>query len=759
MKKILLIEDRYKRQELFKNELSFDFEQYKNILDNIILDDFYQLANEMIHNSFNLSQYDIIICHKSVQLEENNDSNSIIVTRLKEYCKKEQKTLIFFSGGISANFYDTSEFEYLELNSKTFYSKNLSLFLDAVRSRDDDIMMLCYGEHWKENIVANVLEKVNLFLFDIQNYNINPSDFTIDGNINKVNYQFHTLNEKTLEEIENYKQSLESYFLIEDKQANKNNSLIIHHDNICDFELFDCIEKFNSTNDIDKYISEMLLEIKEKDFEMIFIKDNLSSNYLELLGLRVAYHIRLSSELGIKRYIPIVIVSDFSTEQLCKFDDMANILFTPNVYLCKNTKEEIEKYQQLDVKNLSEEKYNNKFLNKIQVNPPKDTSGTHDIANKWSISRWAEFLNIQKNAVINVNKEEIENTLYFKYLKANYAQKDKQIDISIKKPSKNGKVLLIDDEWDKGWSDILQAALQKDGLEFESFEYEYKDKTLFNLYMQIQKKVKEYNPDVVVLDLRLSKNDHDNEKDIDSFTGIKILEKIHEINAGIQVIMLTATSKSTILEKLYEKKILGYIKKEHPDDNSISTVENINKFVRLVDEGLERKYLIEIYSTTQKVINILDINFTLPKDEIDCKIFHKFNISKKNYIKFAIKIHNEAQYVFDILDSKLDNRFIYALLSIISSFEAINSIFIKEQRYESDRFWDNTNVNSTSLNDKLEELFTKLGCKNTLNIENMIRNRNNYLHSNIQDVHIKPQQLKELFNTKLLMIETIKEYN
>ena len=76
--------------------------------------------------------------------------------------------MVFFSGGISSNFYDNSEFEKLEINSKTFYSKNLVLFLDAVKNQNEDILMLCYGEYWKENIVANTLEETNIFLFDVE---------------------------------------------------------------------------------------------------------------------------------------------------------------------------------------------------------------------------------------------------------------------------------------------------------------------------------------------------------------------------------------------------------------------------------------------------------------------------------------------------------------------------------------------------------------------------------------------------------------
>ena len=94
MKKIVLIEDRFKRQELFISETNFDFEKYSDIVDNIILDDFYPLANEIINNNFDLSQYEIIICHKSVQLENKNESNSIITSRLIEYCKNNNKTYI-----------------------------------------------------------------------------------------------------------------------------------------------------------------------------------------------------------------------------------------------------------------------------------------------------------------------------------------------------------------------------------------------------------------------------------------------------------------------------------------------------------------------------------------------------------------------------------------------------------------------------------------------------------------------------------------
>ena len=753
MKKIALIEDRYPRQQDFLEQTNINLEEYAEFLENFTEEKANTLLEQIRKDDFDLSDFEIIICHKSVQ------NNTEVLSNLKNYCKDNHKTLVLFSGGISVNYYDNSELELLELNSKTFYSQNLRLFLESLKSNNEDIMMLCYGEHWKQNIVANVLEKTNRLI----NKTVEPivyikfANFVDLVKLKKIDYEFYQIkidnNYITIEEIEKLQESLQKYFHQFRTSSKQNKNLLIHHKDIADME-FDNSLEFITDDDIDTYItSNIIKELSKKDYDTIFIKDNLSSNYLELYGLRVAYHIRLSAELKDKRFTPIVIISDFDEATLNRFSKEAKILFTEGVYLCKNTKEDIEKFKSLELKSVSNY---DKFLTDIEVSPPKDTSGIHAIANKWSIYRWAGLLKIENSNAIDKNKEEIENQLYFKYLKAlNQIQTNQTKKIT--KPSKKGKVLLIDDEWDKGWADILKTLLKTDGLDFSVFDYDFKDKSNFNLIMQLkyknlQNQIEE--ADVVILDLRLIETDNENDN-IDNYSGIKILEKIHEINAGIQVIMLTATSQSTILEKLYEKKILGYIKKEHPDDMSVSTVENINKFVRLIDNGLKRKYLKDIHKIKTKITDILNIDFNLSNSEIDCRLFDSYNIEREKYIKFAIKIHKEAQYVFEILDSNIENRFIYAMLSIVSAFEAICSIFITEKRYEDDVFWDGKKVESTNLNDRLNELFKNLGLSEELNIWQMIQNRNNYLHSNIRVVHIEPSDIVDLFKVKLMMIETI----
>lgn len=159
MKKIALIEDKYVRQKYFLETNSFSLDTYDSIIENFILEKANTLLREIISDTFDLDEYDIIILHKSVQTKD--DTNTTIIDRLTEFCKEKNKTLILFSGGIAANYYKEN---YLELNSQTFYSQNLKVFLEATMHDNENILMLCYGLKWKLNILLNTLEKVNYYI-------------------------------------------------------------------------------------------------------------------------------------------------------------------------------------------------------------------------------------------------------------------------------------------------------------------------------------------------------------------------------------------------------------------------------------------------------------------------------------------------------------------------------------------------------------------------------------------------------------------
>ena len=118
------------------------------------------------------------------------------------------------------------------------------------------------------------------------------------------------------------------------------NSLLIHHDNVTPLDFINHKIKFKAdSGGIDKYITENIIpQIKENLIDIIYIKESLSDNYLELYGLRLAYHIRLSQELEEYRFLPIVILSELDVYLLNKLTQTAKILFSKNIFIAKNSK-------------------------------------------------------------------------------------------------------------------------------------------------------------------------------------------------------------------------------------------------------------------------------------------------------------------------------------------------------------------------------------------------------------------------------------
>ena len=718
MKKILLIEDRFQRQALFMRETKIDLEQYSHILDNVSNGDEVNLFELTIKGEFDYAKYDYVLCHKSIF----NGDNSQFISLLKKHTQENNISLILFSGGVSVNYYSSNPHEVLELNSKTFYSQNLKLFLDAIEKGNENILMLCYGQNWKLSILSNSLEKINLFIAE----NLNEDNIVYNNFINeieiakieKINQGFYAVVVEngwvSIDEIIKFRDSIFDYFQNGGTNSStltkKQKTLLIHDFNV-DLDLFSSQIIFDTEDkQIDKYIStDLLEEIKQEEFNMIFIKDNLSSSYFELYGLIVAYHIRLSSSLSKKvRYMPIVIISDFNSKILNQFSPLAKILFTKNIFIIQNTKEAIEEFSSKEFKPMTDEEYREDFLDIIELKAPNESS--HDISNEWAIHQWAELLKVESEA-IKTNNNKIISMLYFKYLLAlNPVETEKVIDY--KKTKLSGKVLYIDDEWSKGWNDIFKSYFTSN-IEFKTFEKNFKDVNIFSLNVELKEYVTSYEPDVVLLDLRLVAKDHTREE-IENLTGIKITQMIKEINPAIQVIIFTATNKSRILEKLYEEKILGYIKKAHPEDKNLTTKDSFAKLAELVDSGLKKKYLKEIWKIQEDIL--------------------KLNISKR--------VTLEVKSIYEILDTNMDNRFIYAMFAIFKVIEIIIDDYVEEQYIggKRDAYWKGgdikldckyTNQNNTVENKIRLILDEKLSLKDVWlhkSISNIVKIRNHTIH-------------------------------
>lgn len=214
MKKILLVEDRTQRQKLFMEDTKIDLARYSSILDNFIDKKYDEFVVKIQDDNFELDNYDVIISHKSAF----KDFNESILSKLENHCKENDKVLVLFSGGIDANYYlKDDNFELIELNSKTFYSEFLKLFLEDVQDGNLHPLILCYGTKWKLNIVLNILEKLNLYIDNLTKdsvlYNAFFRDNSDIGFLESLKFDLFDKNDRRIkkEDIVKLRDSLKAY--------------------------------------------------------------------------------------------------------------------------------------------------------------------------------------------------------------------------------------------------------------------------------------------------------------------------------------------------------------------------------------------------------------------------------------------------------------------------------------------------------------------------------------------------------------------
>lgn len=412
------------------------------------------------------------------------------------------------------------------------------------------------------------------------------------------------------------------------------------------------------SSNIGEYISNNILK-KTIEYDVYFISVGLSKNIMDLFGLELAHHIRLTENLKEKRFTQIIIVSDLSIDKLNKLNNKARILFTENTYFVRNNKDDIDKLlEQLPDKSKKlEENFDKLFINKIQI---EEGITTHDLSNKWAIYKWSKNLGLQSYNEIEKNNKEIMSILYYKYLeiKSNF-RKDEEIEIKIPKIEKIINLLYIDDEKDSGWDNILKHLFKENPnihILDDKYNFNSSSEEIIDYWINY---IEEKKPDLIILDLRLSREDHvsTNANFIERLTGLNILKKIkEEINPGIQVIIFTASKNSLILDKLQKYGISGYIKKEHPLDITINTNDNINNFYNLINAASNKVFLVKVWRNILSILKIIeDRDFILKYKE-----FPKIDILS----------------IFDILNSDIKMNLEHSIITIFRNIETICNLFI-----------------------------------------------------------------------------------
>lgn len=153
--KIAIIEDRIGRLEQYAD---FELKKCKSVT--IITGlEFDNLIGSLKSNDTKpLDQYECIASHRSALSNEVRDT-------LKEYCRKNKKPLIFFSGGITSSVFKDVEFPFLHINSKEFYSENLKMFIKTCEeSNAVNLLVLQFGRKWKLSLLLNLRNNISVAL-------------------------------------------------------------------------------------------------------------------------------------------------------------------------------------------------------------------------------------------------------------------------------------------------------------------------------------------------------------------------------------------------------------------------------------------------------------------------------------------------------------------------------------------------------------------------------------------------------------------
>ena len=544
------------------------------------------------------------------------------------------------------------------------------------------------------------------------------------------------------------------------------------------------LEVINFPNDSDLDIHHFVLSIFEEfDINKLVIEID---KYPEK-ALKIAYHIRLSlPDLREKALTPIVFVSLNSVEQFF-FNSttvLSYIIATDGVAFCSYSSVLDEsKY----IEALLPERYKARFLDLIKILPDEKV-GRHSLANVWgafsidSISK----LNILKSArefdknITNLYfKSIIAQNFDYNLLKKSSLKQVTKIDLDSTSKSymieaNSKRILLIDDEANKGWKQVLSRIFKissnddfvviDENIEYyEKFSNKSKDiieNTDFDLYL---------------VDLRLNGIEEDQVTNTNAFSGMSVLKKIKSLNQGNQVIIITASNKAWNLKKLLEGGADGYYVKESPEYNFSEFIINQNyfEFKQVIMECFQKKFLKELDGIHKQMITYLKTS-----DYDDNEAFETFiktisvqlNLSYSNTMKIKLRdsnsfdiaflslfnileiiveyyvIYNKRDYLYQIGRNPNDQEDFYYYVPHFNkkncSVTRIEKIGIYAEKKEPSIF----NKITAIMVDYFNLVTTK--DKTLFDIQKMICRRNNFIHSDVR--HFKEEDIISL--TRILKV-------
>ncbi len=428
-------------------------------------------------------------------------------------------------------------------------------------------------------------------------------------------------------------------------------------ENISDSHLMLMDVSFSLGEDGEKKLCEWVINHIPHDSKAIVIDVDEISNPEFCLAFAMA--IRLSIvDIKSVALSPILFVSRITQDNLTGYK-YSPIMLTGSIALDlpENASDALEVMEPL-----SPCEYKTKFIDIIKI-LPNATEGRHSLANQWGASVLDKLMNNGAPSGSPILTS-AEKSLYFKY---EYVQTVNVADLlsgkqqvqynMLNRPPINAKgkrILLIDDEADKGWEYVLKKLIITNEDDFSVIAHKAKD---FNDFSKEEREdIENGGYDLIFLDLRMNGSEEENVYKPEDFSGMKILKQIKKIQKGVQVIMFTASNKAWNLKALLDEGADGYYIKESPEYKfSLGfSLANYDALRKNISDCLKRSYLREI--------------------DNQIKIIKKdFNKTHGDTTNFKNSIIRQLELSFELLN---DSHFEYAFITLYQIIELVNDQYL-----------------------------------------------------------------------------------
>ena len=651
MRMIYIIDDKTSRQKDF----GWCKERFEAYSDNkITITPIWSIEELNEKKEAILQDGNIVLYHESFFSTENADKTTIIESFKRRLIENANNLYItYFSYSKSGRYVKE---QMCMLPPDILYS-NLDVFINKLRAGDLSFRYLAFGENYQiEEILRERLDKIN-------DENVEDDKVSASGNIFFAATSDNTEVEPPFDNIEI----------------------------TSDWDLY-LQDKDITDQDLDGLVNDWFLETR---YDRIYIPLCFGSSLSDYLGLRLAMHIRLTSTPNQKT--PIFLYGVATYEEM-KQNYCFDILKTSSVRLigCDNESFFASIRSEMPECDLAKE------IKFIHLDLPSNI-GSHSLANQWGASVLGRAANVEYDIPAEV--QEAMKSLYFKnaLFQTSLTEGD-EVTLSKKAESiesKGRRILLIDDEADRGWAQIIHSLFENAYVDI----VKNKIPNFEALPDQYIKRIQEDFYDLYLLDLRLLGEREESIVNTDKFSGMDVLDAIKEINPGNQVIIMTASNKAWNMKKLMKKQANGYYIKEAPELSLPFefSIENYSSFKIDVEAAFQNVYKRDLWAMRFELISYI------ADSSIDDELKDELQSQLDVYEQFLLNATNK-------------NNLSLVFLTLFQVFDTIKRYYSKEMLFTSMSIPDNIR---DIVNEKGSSRMSDSEFKELINVN---KARNNFIH-------------------------------